>query len=545
VSEPSTLQTAEPIDEPVASSPPSGGGPRVFTADRPPAGTWVVAVSAVVAFCLGLWGATNLSYDRDEIVTVSMAKRPLGRILATARHYDVVHAAYYVVAHAIASVFGTGELAMRMPAILGTAAAAALTAELGRRLISPLGGLTAGLMYPMLPAVVQYTHIARQYAIMPAIAALATLLLLRALERDGRGGYVTYAISMAVLGVLHVFALLLIFAHLLAVSATRNRRHQAIPVAVAGGFALIPSLPILVIARHQQRLVAWIRQPGPGQIRDLAFDFTGGTHPALVVTCALMVAALVIGRPRPWRPRGAGRGGGRFARARARVGARSGGDRGGAAGVDLRVLGVAWLLVPPGILLVVSQFDPVYQVRYVLICAPAVALLAAAGAVRLRGWSGPVAVVVALALMVPQGLQSRRAASSQDQLREAARLVGEQARAGDVIVFMPSGRRPVEDAYPGDFTTVRDLARLRTPAQANNLGGIEVGPAALVHLFNVTVRRVWLLATASWVTCGWARPGLSANYETKLRILRAEFVPDRCWTLSGVTLRLYSRKTGV
>ena len=73
------------------------------------------------------------------------------------------------------------ELIARLHSALAAALAAGGIAVIGRWLVSTRAGLLAGLMFGLLPVVSQYAQEARSYAIISAVAVLATYLLLRAL----------------------------------------------------------------------------------------------------------------------------------------------------------------------------------------------------------------------------------------------------------------------------------------------------------------------------------------------------------------------------
>jgi mannosyltransferase len=488
---------------------------------RPPAGVLAVGVPGLLALCLALWGAGALSFDRDEAITVSMARRSVRDILRVLPRFDVVHSLYYLTQHFVASALGIGEVAMRMPSIIGTALAAAATAALGRRLISRFGGLLAGSMYGVMPIAGSYAHVARQYAIVPAVAAAVTLLFLRALDQARLQAYAAYAAGIAFLGLLHLFAVLLVFAHLLALLCGRPTRAQIRAVLVACAAAMVPLAPLMAVARTQQNLIAWARPPDLGTVRAFVVDFTGG-HLAAPLVILLMVAAFV-----PWHRRRSRETGDRAPKA--------------AGAVGVRALATAWFLVPPVLLMTISQFHPVYSPRYVLVGLPGAVLLAAAGAVRTPWRLGVGALVVALLLMIPPNIAERRASSAVDQFREAADIVKVGGRPGDVVMYLPGGRRAVAEAYPRAFSQVRDIALDRTATEEADLTGTEVNAATLRQRFaGVAPRRAWLVAFSRYVLCGRTR-NLSPMSQAKLAILDRGFRRQGCWQVHGMTVALYLR----
>ena len=172
-----------------------------------------------------------------------------------------------------------------------------------------------------------------------------------------------------------------------------------------------------------------------------------------------------------------------------------------------------WLVVPPTLLLVVSQIHPLYDFRYVLFCLPAVALLAAdglcwlawfcaGGAARLV--SGPavtavawlpsllVVIYVAAASVAPQQAV-REPWSRPDYLRKVSHIVRVNARPGDAVLYVGSHARIVSQGYPAPFRKLRDIALAESPLASATLNGTEVTPAVLGSRF-ADVSRVWVIS---------------------------------------------------
>src|SRR2546428_11919 len=81
-------------------------------------------------------------------------------------------------------------------------------------------GLASGLMFAVLPQVSLYAQDAREYAMITALAATGSYVLVRALTTGGsrRGWLASYAFCLGVMGLLNVFSLLLIGAHAVTVA---------------------------------------------------------------------------------------------------------------------------------------------------------------------------------------------------------------------------------------------------------------------------------------------------------------------------------------
>jgi len=132
---------------------------------------------ALLMAIIGSIGATRPVLSWDEVATADVARRSVAQIWALVHHVDAVIGPYYLLMHAWTSVAGTSEAALRVPSIVAMAAAVGLAGELGRRLFSPLVGVTAGLILCLVPTTSRYAAEARPYAFSCLFSVLALVLL--------------------------------------------------------------------------------------------------------------------------------------------------------------------------------------------------------------------------------------------------------------------------------------------------------------------------------------------------------------------------------
>ncbi|WP_431915493.1 glycosyltransferase family 39 protein [Micromonospora wenchangensis] len=177
----------------------------------------VWAVPLLLTLAAGCTGISSAQPWRDELATWSAATRPVGDLFRLTRTVDAATGAYYLVVHSWTGVFGDSVAALRLPSVLAMAGAAGLTAVLGRRLFGAPAGLLAGLLFAVLPGTSRYAQEARPYALVTLLAVLATVLLVRALDRPGRLRWAGYAAAVAGLGLAHLLALGLLAGHAVAV----------------------------------------------------------------------------------------------------------------------------------------------------------------------------------------------------------------------------------------------------------------------------------------------------------------------------------------
>ncbi|MEU7582704.1 glycosyltransferase family 39 protein [Streptomyces sp. NPDC041068] len=523
--------------------------PALLTAPVLTAPVLAALVPALVMLVLGLWGLERGTVWRDEGATLQVARRSLPEIWHLLHHVDAVHGLYYVLMHALLPV-DPGEFALRLPSVLAASAAAALVAALGTRLARPRVGLWAGLLYAVTPMAGHYAQEGRSYALVAAGAALATLLLTRAVDRPERpSAWCAYAAAAVGTALLHELAALLLLAHAATLLLSRAPRTVWRAWALAAGAVCVLLLPLLLVSGGQSAQVSWLVAPDGAAADRLLRSFAGPT--SLVLVGQLLLAVLALRRP--WRR------GGRLA---------------------LPAVALPLLVLPPAVLFAVSQGWPLYHDRYVLFALAGLPLLVAAGADRaVRGLGrlprpglgrlpgpglgrlprpgfarprGAVAVVGAVAVgltlwwQLPLHRVDRAVGHGREDPAAASTVAARALRPGDPVLFLPAIARRVALVYPDGFRGGRDLALAASPAASGTLYGVEADPAELRRRL-ASVDRIWVVAEPSTLRHSReyaVRGGLWAGSadEAKLAVLDREFTARTLHKVPGATLRLYVRR---
>jgi mannosyltransferase len=456
---------------------------------------WMMALPPVATFVIMLWGITGASYWRDEAATMSAAQRPLGNLLRTLGNIDAVHGAYYLIIWVMVHLGGAGELVTRLPSAVAMAAAAAAVAAIGRRLISPRAGLASGLVFAVLPEVSLYGQDARPYAIVVALAALASYLLVRAMQAGAGARHrwlAGYAVCVGALGIVDIFGLLLIVAHAVTVglrylretgpgspgakdatdgaaresaeSRARAARSLALGWLAAATAGVLLASPVLALGFVQRGTLSWLSPPGLGAIeglRQLAGTAVTADVVILAIAAGVVVSAL-LGRDR-LRANWPG---------------------------SLPALCLPWLILPPAILLVASVITPVYTLRYVLLCIPAIALLAGAALASLGWVAGTAALAVIAVLGVPGQLHVRTPDGHGDNIRQADRIVADNRRPGDAVLEFKAEN--FAQAYPYGIRQLIPVAQAESPIGSATLIGTFL-PDPVVRQRLTRVSRVWVV----------------------------------------------------
>ncbi len=558
--DPATTFAAEPGD--VAAGPAAGltPGAGIWRRRR---GWLIVAVPAAVSFVLGGYQIGGASLWRDEAYTKDAIARPFGQIFVLLGHQDAVHGAYYLLMHVVAAVLGTSAAALRFPSLCAMVIATGFVAATGRRAaalalapdagrngrgldVPALTGLLSGLLFATAPYMTYYAQMARSYAIETMFAVIASYLLLRAWP-DGRWRWwLGYAAAVALTGLFNIFGLLIVVAHGITLLLTdargqtapgrrigRNPRASRVPLRwlAACGAAVIVLGPLLSLASRQQVQIAWLNRPTLNAMERLLVNLAG-SRPLIAPFALLALAGLLTAwRADHWRP------------------------------LNPAAIALPWLVVPPFVLIAVSFVKPVYYVRYIEFCLPALAILAGAGltglirlaAVTPLRWSRPgrwrlgplrlawlpaVLVVAVLAALLAGPQQAiRQTAARPDNLRLASAIVAAHEQPGDVVFYLPATMHVLGTAYPAPFARLRDIARNKSAIASGTLTGTEItSPARLKSRFT-DVRRVWVVTGAS--TYKFPRASTPTGKEKLALLAGAGMRILHRWQAGEVMLTLY------
>ncbi|MGW5670252.1 glycosyltransferase family 39 protein [Micromonospora sp. NPDC003776] len=441
---------------------------------------WLALFPALAAFAVGFRGIADRQMWNNEYATwhaVDLSLRDLGHLLSNT---DMVHVTYLMILRVWTQVAGDDPLALRLPSLIGMTIAAAMTTLIGRRLAGTGVGLVAGAIFVLVPSVSRYAQEARSYALVTMGVTVATLLLLRALEKPVRTRWLLYAVAVALTGWLHFVALLVLAAHLLIVlrgttGADDNRRYQWFGYAGGAGVALVP---LLTVASGQSASISWIKADGAAVLHFPADLFLSVRGMAAIVGLAVL-GALVA-----WRT------GNRMVPAL-----------------------LTWVLLPPVFAYATFTVLHLFLPRYVLFTLPAWAILAAVGicsvarllpaSTRAWAWLLPAVLVLpALAYLVEPDQRIVRASPVQGQpdYRGAIDVMRQGMRPGDGIAYndvfgkLSDLAREAVDYEMRDETRPRDVFLNATSIARGSYSASECDDKDSAACLRDT-DRIWLICT--------------------------------------------------
>ena len=262
---------------------------------------WLCLWPGLLTLVLCLYHAGRPQLWRDEFASASAASRSFSQLFGLLGHVDASTGFYYLLLHIWITLFGSSPASLRTPSALAMAGAAVLITQIGTRLYGPAAGLAGGLVFALIPAVSRYGQEARAYALALFAVSLATLLLLRALDRPGRGRWISYAAALVLVCAAHVIAVSCLLGHAVAVGLRWRRHHERGPLLWFAGSALLAlgiAAPLMLLAHSQvNSQLSWLGPPDLANpvhtTADLWTDLYASRVGALIMA-ALIVAGVVL-----------------------------------------------------------------------------------------------------------------------------------------------------------------------------------------------------------------------------------------------------------
>lgn len=278
---------------------------------------------------------------------------------------------------------------------------------------------------------------------------------------------VGYGATIALLGLLNLFGLLLLAGHAVFLVARHRRLVRGWLVAAALG--CLPALPVVVLAWRQRDQLGWLTEPNAAAPADLTVWLAGSTGSVVLVSVLIGLGL------------------------RARSSAAT------------AWLALPWLLAPPALLLSAADIAmPVYVQRYVTYCLPALALPVGVGLAAVTVAPRVIALLLIAGLGLPTQLAQREVGGHGDTIRIAADILAAHERPGDGVLYdcpschYPDMPREFAFAYPAAFGALDDLALAASPSASGTLRGTETDRATLTRRID-GADRVWLVETGGSV----------------------------------------------
>ncbi|MCV7260901.1 glycosyltransferase family 39 protein [Mycobacterium shimoidei] len=401
---------------------------------------------AVLAAGVSAAAANRPSLWFDEGATISAsASRSLSQLWQLLGRIDAVHGLYYLLMHGWFTIFPPTEFWSRLPSAIAVGAAAAGVVVFTRRFTPRGTAACAGILFAILPRVTWAGIEARPYALEAATAVWLTVLFATAVRRNRRSLWLLYclALMLAILLSVNLGLLVLVYAVMLRVLP---RAGSAVIWGLATSAAALALMtPFFVFAHQQVWQVGWISTLRRNLFLDVVHrQYFDHSVPFAILSGLTIVAAIAVRRA--GRPAPAG---------------------------DLRPLlisCVAWIVLPTVVILTYSAIgEPIYYPRYLILTAPAMAIVLALCIVTLVRKPRAIAGVLILFAVAafPNYLVKQRGPYAKEgwDYSQVADVVSAQAMPGDCLLvdntvrWRPGPIRALLATRPAAFAPLADIER--------------------------------------------------------------------------------------
>jgi mannosyltransferase len=435
--------TVPTVDEPATAIAAGGSVPRHRGRLLDP-----LTIAALAAVVSGI-GASRPSLWFDEGATISAsASRSLSQLWRLLGHIDAVHGLYYLLMHSWFALFPPTEFWSRVPSCLAVGAAAAGVVVFVKQFSSRCIAVCSGVVFAILPRVTWAGIEARPYAMEAAAAAWLTVLLVASVRRERPWLWLLYGLALmsSILLSVNLSLLVPVYAAVLAVLA---RGKSAVMWWAATSVAALGIMtPFMVFAHRQVWQVRWISTLR----RNIVLDVVHRQYFDHSVAFAILAGLVMVAAPV------------------AAVLARRAG-RGEPDSDTRRLLMVcaAWIVVPTAVTLVYSAIgEPVYYPRYLILTAPAMAVVLAVCVVTVarKPWAIAGVLILFAAAAFPNYLFTQRGPYAKEgwDYSQVADVIS-HAASGDCLLvdntvpWKPGPIRALLATRPAAFAPLADVGR--------------------------------------------------------------------------------------
>jgi mannosyltransferase len=322
-----------------------------------PAGaTLIVATITVIAAVLRLHSLAAKSLWIDEAASVNFATMAWWPFLRLLWSYQGNMTLYYFLLRGWVHL-GESEAVVRgLSVLFGVATVPAIYA-LGTRMFDRVTGVTATALLAIHSFHIQWSQEARAYSLLTFLLVLTTYFFVRAMDSAlAKRYWVAFILSATLSVYAHIFAVFLLPAYTVAIILPRpfTVKLRTLAAATVSFAFLIFPIGAFVLLQHSSQ-IDWIIRPTLADVYHFLELLTGQggswSVVAYLVVCLLALMPLfgsACSEKETW---------------------------------SLRLVAL-WLLLPPALTLAATPFKPLFFPRYMIMCVPALILLAGRGISR-------------------------------------------------------------------------------------------------------------------------------------------------------------------
>lgn len=381
----------------------------------PASAALIVATVTVIAAVLRLHLLAAKSLWIDEAASVNFATMAWWPFLRVLWSYQGNMTLYYFLLRAWVHLGNSEAVVRGLSVLFGVLTVPAIYA-LGTRMFDRVTGVTAAALLAAHSFHIQWSQEARAYSLLTFLLVLTTYFFVCAVDSPRAKRYwVAFTLSAVLSVYAHIFAALVLPAYALAIIWPRPFTVKLRTVAATTvGFAfLIFPISAFVVLQHSSQ-IDWIPRPTLAdiyQFLDLLSGHGGLWSVAVCLALCVLALAPLFGSARSERERW-----------------------------SLRLVAL-WLVLPPLLALAATPFKPLFFPRYMIMCVPALVLLASRGITRvaeipIAGRAiGPACLVVVISLSAWGTARYFGSEIPTEDWRSAVGYILQREQPGDGAVF--------------------------------------------------------------------------------------------------------------
>jgi glycosyltransferase involved in cell wall biosynthesis len=482
-------------------------------------------VCAALALRLPFLGQKSLWID--EMWSIGIARMSWASFWSVVRNLDPNMSLYYALLH-VWMKLGSSEFVVRLLSVLCGVATVPAVFALGNRLFGRAAGLIASALLAINTFHIQWSQEARGYSLVVLLVTLSSLQFVKSIEEGGRWNWLAYIATSVLAVYAHLFGVLVLAAQWVSLLFRPYRETPWKDLLTSTATIGVLSTPLLglTLQRSQHTAVpfSWVPSPTLHGIYDVFYtlsgnaEFAGSEGGKSIFLAYLLACFAAVGW---WASTWKNRKSPEFWRI---------------------ALLLCWLFIPLGLVLLISLRQPMFLNRYLLICVPAMALLAAAGVSALKLRSLMSAALLLIAGLSASGLaQYYHFRGHRQEWKLATDHILTQACPGDTAIFYVAPGRLLFDYYRERYhpssPRLLDISFPEFADEKNNPAALDYSPPISNEVLEASARRprVWLILYHDQ----WS---FTSEFSQQLKARLAKDHSDvQERKFEGVTLILYSR----
>lgn len=401
----------------------------------------VIILSGILLRIINI-GAESLTFD--EIYSVRLAKMSLGGII-TETSYDFHPPLYYFLLHFWTSVFGYGEIAVRMLSVVFGVLGIWAAYVFAKLIFDKKTGIFAAFLFSFSYMNILASQETRMYSMLVLLSILSMYFLLRMLSNRGNYVWIPYLATNILLLHTHVYSFFILAAevfYFFSLSFYSKRRFmdnliRFVSVQALTAMVFIPWFFVL----YRQFIVAqkylWIPKASIFQIPEALIEYSGSLLMSLIMIPLLIFSVFQISRV--LKVNAMGKFAGNFEDIEFRLSLVNTGEA---------YFLFIWMSLPVLIPFILSQFlSPIFLVKYTLASCAAFIFLAARGLNNITSRYLRLSLIVLIVIFSTYNMVNDWSTRNKENWRDAIRYLDENANSGDLVIFNSGGCRYMYDYY--------------------------------------------------------------------------------------------------